>query len=114
VAEQDFRNWTNVNVGRLSKDRAANIARECRIAIGRLSDVWPQGDSKQRGQMKVTLDQFGQYHFYLNHQALVCILLFMKDIENPLVKPHSDECPPNVPEFLRWGQPDLSSGSKPE
>lgn len=112
MAEPDISTWTNVNVGRLSKDRAANIARECRTVIDRLSNVWPQGDSQQRGQLKVTLDKFGQYHFYLNHQALVCILLFMKDIENPLAKPPSTECPPEVPSFLRWESHE-SSGSQP-
>ena len=102
--------WVNINVGRLTKEEAANIAREARALISKLENVWPQGDSKQRGQMKVTLDRSGQYHFYLNHQALVCILLFCKDIENPLQQKKSTECPPEVPDFLRWGSHE-SSGS---
>lgn len=99
---QEHNNWTNINVGRLSKQQVANIAREARVLINKMSDVWPQGDSKQRGQMKVTLDSSGSYHFYLNHQALVCLLLFMKDVDHPFVKPAATECPANVPAFLRW------------
>lgn len=105
--------WTNVNIGHLSKEQVANVVREARRLIDKLSNVWPQGDSKQRGQLKVTLDKCGSYHIYLNHQALVCLLLFCKDWNNENKKRESTGCPPNVPNFLRWDKPS-SEDSKPE
>lgn len=101
--------WVNVNIGRLSKEQVANVVREARRLVAKLENVWPQGDSKQRGQLKVTLDKFGSYHIYLNHQALVCILLFARDIEDPNKRPDESTCPPDVPDFLRWDKPSDST-----
>lgn len=109
--------WANICLGRLSKDEAANIAREIRYLWRYLEDVQPNGDRKKVAQLKVTIDEFGQYHFYLNQQALRYLLLLAKNIPNPNPTPTSKQatelpdCPPEVPDFLRW---DGSAGSKPE
>ena len=112
--------WTNVNIGRRSKEQVVNIAREIK-ALWRFSgDIRPNGDRKKVAQLKVTIDSFGQYHIYLNHQALKLMLLSVKDIVDllPIGKqatPGLPPCPPEVPDCLRWGEPDCSeSDSKPE
>lgn len=104
--------WIKIRMGRLSEEQAANIAREIRTLIDKLANVYPQGVRERRGQMKVTRDDSG-YYFYLNHQALFCILLFCKDIPHPFKKTDEGECPPDVPSFLRWDQ-HAPSDSKPE
>lgn len=105
-------------MGRLTKEQASNIAREMRYLWRYLENVYPNGDRKAAAQLKVTIDSFGQYHFYLNHQAMYLILLNAKDIPGQLKKNKqatSDvPCPPEVPDFLRWGKPSAHSDSKPE
>jgi hypothetical protein len=95
--------WIKVTIGNLNDQEVKNIAREIRGLIDKLHNVYPNGDRTQRGQMKVTRDQSGQYCFYLNHQALVCMLLFCKDLAHPFLKQEPTGCPPEVPDFLRWG-----------
>lgn len=99
--------WVNVNVGQLDKTKLANLVRETRCAVGRLDNVWPQGDSSRRAQVRVTRDQFGSYHIYLNQMALFCLLLYLKDVPHPFIK-QDDSCPDDVPEFMRWGERALS------
>lgn len=105
--------FININMGRLSREQASNVARELRYLWRYLETVYPQGDKKQAPQLKVTLDHSGSYHFYLNHQALKLILFYTKDIPGPLnlARTAKPECPPEVPDFLRWDKP---SDSTPE
>lgn len=114
------RDYININMGRLSREEAANIAREMRYIWRYLENVYPNGDKQSRAQLKVTLDSFGQYHFYLNHQAMKLILFYAKDIPGPIAAGKQatgsksgelPDCPPEVPDFLRWDKP---SGSTPE
>lgn len=99
----------NINVGRITREEAENIAREVRDRWRYLGDVRPNGDIKQRANLRVTVDSFGQYHFYLNHQAVKQLLLHCKDIPDPYPLPGKQattmDCPDDVPEFLRWASP---------
>lgn len=102
-------------MGRLTHDQAANIAREIRYIWRYLEDVRPQGDLKAVAKLKVTKDTNGQYHFYLNHQAIKYLLMYAKDIPGPIMQRReqgSKECPPEVPDFLRWDSRG-SAGSPP-
>lgn len=76
--------FVKINVGRLSESEVANISREVRGLWRNLQNVYPNGDKNQRAQLKVTRDSYGQYHFYLNHHALQLILLFCKNMPDPL------------------------------
>ncbi len=109
------RDYININMGRLSREEAANIAREMRYLWRYLENVLPGGDRRSAPSLKVTLDTFGQYHFYLNHQAMKLILFYAKDIPGPVAASKQatglPDCPPEVPDFLRWDKP---SGSTPE
>lgn len=106
----DESEWVNINMGRISKDEASNIAREVRGMVDPLSNVYPQGDKKKRGQIKITLDNYGQYHFYLNQRALVYLLTFMKNIKSPIKKQDDMAiCPPETPDYLRWDKPSDST-----
>lgn len=113
------REYININMGCLTREQAANIAREMRYIWRYLENVYPNGDRKAAPSLKVTLDSFGQYHFYLNHQAMKLILFYAKDIPGPLAagkqatQSQLRECPDDVPDFLRWG-PRSTEGSTPE
>lgn len=99
------RDFININMGRLTKEQASNIAREMRYLWRYSENIYPNGDRQARPQLKVTLDRYEQYHFYLNHQAMKIILLYAKDIPGPMQKSKQStptECPPEVPDFLRW------------
>lgn len=102
--------WTDVNLGRLSREEAVNIAREVRKLWMYAGDICPGGVVSAKATLKVTLDKSGQYHFWLNSQALVSILMFAKNMPAAPVK-QATECPPEVPDFLRWDTP---SDLKPE
>lgn len=111
MEQQHSNNWFNVNLGRgYSRDDVKNIVREVRALF--VDNLYPQGDRKQKAQIKVTIDAYGQYHIYLNHQALQFILIFASRLRDAAVKQESKECPPEVPDFLRWDEKQ-SSGSKP-
>lgn len=98
--------WTDINVGAITREEAKNIARELRRVWSGVSNVYPGGDRKKVAQLKVTLDSFKQYHFWLNEQALVCVLLFCKNIQDPSKQTTDPNyCPPEVPDFLRWDGP---------
>lgn len=103
--------WTNVNIGRLQKTQAANIVRELKGALSRLDNVYPQGDRTRRAQYRVTLDRTGCYHIYLNRMAILCLLLYLKDVPHPFLK-QDDTCPDDVPDFMRWESHE-NSGSIP-
>ena len=110
----DPREFINVNMGRLTHEQASNIAREIRELWKYLGDVRPQGDRHAVAQLKVTKDSFDQYHFYLNHQAIKYLLMYAKNIPGPIAERKElsqKECPPQVPDFLRWGE---RSGSTSE
>lgn len=100
------REFIKLNMGRLTKEQASNIAREMRYIWRYLENVYPNGDRQSRAQLRVTIDTYGQYNFYLNHQAMKLILFYAKDIPGPIVKAKEQdrdrECPPEVPDFLRW------------
>lgn len=108
--------WVDVNVGRISREKVANIARELRQLWSGMDNVWPQGDRNRRAQLRVTLDRFQQYHVYLNQQALLFIVMKCKDIPNPVSKQATADsvCPPEVPDFLRWEPKAQPTGSTPE
>ena len=95
-------------MGRLTKDQAANIAREMRYLWRYLENLYPNGDRRSRAQLKVTIDTFGQYHFYLNQQAMRMILFYAHNIPDPNpIKRRGTEfpvCLPEVPDFLRWDE----------
>ena len=96
----------DICMGNIPLEQVKNIARELRYLWRHLEMIYPNGDRKQRAQLKVTRDRFGQYHFYLNHQAIKIILLLLKDVpgmadirkQAMIDRP----CPPEVPDFLRW------------
>ncbi len=96
-----------INMGRLTKDQASSIARELRYFWRYLENVYPNGDKKQRPQLRATIDRYGQYHFYINSRALQIILHSVKDFPDPIKQAARasmmQECPPEVPKFLRWG-----------
>lgn len=116
-----------INMGRLTHEQAATIARELRRFWQYTENIYPQGDKKRRPQLKVTRDKFGQYQFYLNSSAISHVLIHLKDIPEPVLgkqathRQHQSqdhpgdlpECPPEVPDFLRWDGRS-SSGSTPE
>lgn len=104
--------WIDITLGRISEAEAKNIARELRQLWLYVDTVYPGGDLKRGARLKITKDNAGQYHFYLNRQALVFILLFCKNLPKHQVNVTEPvECPPEVPDFLRWDRP---SDSKPE
>jgi hypothetical protein len=109
----DPRELINVNMGRLTHEQAANIARELRYIWRYLEDIRPNGDLHAAVKMKVTKDENGQYHFYLNQQAIKYLLMYAKDIPGPIAqkRAESPDCPPEVPDFLRWDSRG-SEGSK--
>lgn len=113
--------FVNVVIGHRSKEEVANIAREIRALWRFTGDIRPNGDRHKCAQLKVTRDSFGQYHIYLNHQALALMLLSVRKITEllPIGKQSTTSaetpCPPEVPECLRWGEPSCSGpDSKPE
>lgn len=110
------RDYIDINMGRLSREEAVNIAREMRYLWRYAENIYPNGDKKSRADLKVTLDTFGQYHFYINHMAFKLVMVHLKDIAGPIregkqVTPGLPDCPAEVPDFLRWDTP---SGSTPE
>lgn len=112
MASVDDGDWINVCVGHLPVEQVANIAREVRDRWAYFNNWYPNGDRKQRAQLKVTRDRFGQYHIYINRYGLKLLLLFAKDVPGPVEQATIESCPPEVPEFLRWRS--ASSGSTPE
>lgn len=96
-------NWTDINVGRISREEAVNMAREVRKLWIYAGDICPGGVVSDRATLKVTLDKSGQYHFWLNNQALVSMVTFAKNIPAPVEQ--ATVCPPEVPDFLRWDLP---------
>lgn len=105
--------WVNVNLGLgVSREDVKNIAREVRGLF--IPELVPNGDRKKKAQLKVTLDSYGQYHIYLNRQALLFIMLFASKLQDTAIKQAAaQDCPPEVPEFLRWGGKP-TEGSTPE
>lgn len=107
------REFIKLNMGRLTKEQASNIAREIRYLWRYLETVYPNGDKQSRAQLRVTIDRYGQYNFYLNHQAMKLILFYAKDIPGPMRKDKQTTtpvCPPEVPDFLRWDGPRSTEG----
>lgn len=93
-------NWTDVNVGRISHEEAANMAREVRKLWMYASNIYPGGVAGNKPTLKVTIDKSSQYHFWLNDQALVLMVSFAKNI--PKIVKQAEPCPADVPDFLRW------------
>ena len=106
--------WVSINLGLgVSREDVINITREVRGLF--IDELHPNGDRKKKAQLKVTRDRYGQYHIYLNQQALLFIMLFASKLRDTAVKQAAtDECPPDVPDFLRWDKPSGPVGSKPE
>lgn len=108
------REYIDINMGRLTHEQAANIAREMRYLWRYADKIYPNGDRKAVADLKVTKDTYGQYHFYFNHMALKLVMFRLAEIYD-LTKGKQatglPDCPPEVPDFLRW---DTSSGSTPE
>lgn len=109
------REYIDINMGRLSREQAVNIAREMRYLWRYAENIYPNGDRKAAADLKVTLDSFGQYHFYINHMALKLVMFHLHDIRDLVAGKQATaqerDCPPEVPDFLRWDKP---SGSTPE
>lgn len=106
--------YIDINMGRLSRDQAANIARQMRYLWRYQENIYPNGDRKARAQLKVTLDNYGQYHFYFTPFAMKLIMFHFADIYDAVTGKQATDpsyCPPEVPDFLRWDTP---SGSTPE
>lgn len=91
--------YVDINVGRITREELANIVREVRSLWRNLDNVYPGGDRQAKANIKATLDRYGQYHIWLNHQALVFVMLFCKDIpKQTLVK--QSTAPPMPADFL--------------
>lgn len=108
------REYISINMGRLTHEQAANIAREMRYLWRYAETIYPNGDRKAGPDLKVTKDRYDQYHFYFTHQALKLVMMHLSDVRDIVAgkqaTEQSKDCPPEVPDFLRWDKP---SGSTP-
>lgn len=74
-------NYTKIYLGNLELDEVRNIVREIKGLWRYLDNVYPNGSRKDKADIKITRDKFGQYHAHMNPQALTFTLLFCKNLQ---------------------------------
>ena len=88
--------WVQINLGRISREQAANIVREVRGLWRYLEDVSPQA------KVGAKQDQLGQWIIWINGRGLSYLMLFCSKLEKPLlpneIKQASEK--PMPPDFL--------------
>lgn len=88
--------WTKISLGRVPIEQVRNIARTIKMLWHNLEDVWPNGDRKQRPQMKFTKDKNEQCYLWLNPRALSLVMLNLAEVPDLLEKKDAGaEMPPN-------------------
>lgn len=78
--------WTKISLGRVEIERLRNISRTIKMLWHNLEDVWPNGDRKQRPQLKFTKDKNEQCYLWLNARALSLVMLNLGDVPDLLEK----------------------------
>lgn len=85
-ANSDF---TRIFIGKIEKEKLLNIVREIKQLWIYSENIWPNGDRKQRPQLKATCDKHGQYSIWLNAQGLTYLATRFQD--TPALKLGGDD-----------------------